>query len=422
LHRRLLLLAILGACSRPAPTDEFQFRVAAAGELALLGPHTTGSFSVIAQDWVFEPLARFRADGTLEPALASTFERVKPNLVRVRIRNDARFSDGSPVTLGDVVESLQSFQVDAAMEGDAVVVQSGSYMPDSLFARSLIFKRAAHAFLGTGPFVVVEQDPSHILLRRTHPAPDHINEVLVRAFGGPRDAFIHTLAGDADSYPLLDPKQVEFFEGVPRFRIIDAPSLNAVAIAFSSKRLDRETRLALLANLRGPELGRMAYGDGCKGLGPESPPSSPLPAGPPLDIGFVRVGAPLERMALAVQRILGQRAGEIQAIPYGDYTRRISTGDFDLLIEMPIVWPESEMALNWRTNSPLGKRKYSNPLVDAEIDVGNWGGAVAELMKDPPVDYVCLPQRFAVVDSRIKNARIGPYGFFETLPDWEIGP
>jgi len=31
-----------------------------------------------------------------------------------------------------------------------------------------------------------------------------------------------------------------------------------------------------------------------------------------------------------------------------------------------------------------------------------------------------LPDRVAIFDARMKNARIGPYGFFDTLPDPEI--
>ena len=32
----------------------------------------------------------------------------------------------------------------------------------------------------------------------------------------------------------------------------------------------------------------------------------------------------------------------------------------------------------------------------------------------------CLERERGSFDARFKNARIGPYGFFETLPDWEV--
>ena len=40
----------------------------------------------------------------------------------------------------------------------------------------------------------------------------------------------------------------------------------------------------------------------------------------------------------------------------------------------------------------------------------------------PPVVLLCTPERIMVVDTRVKNPRIGPYGLLETLPDWEVQP
>jgi len=127
-----------------------------------------------------------------------------------------------------------------------------------------------------------------------------------------------------------------------------------------------------------------------------------------------------ERMALAAQRALGPRGGEIEDVSFADMARRIETGEFDLSIWLPIVWPQSDMVMLWHTNSSLSGRWYSNPWVDVTVDSGDWARAMHELMDDPPLDYICLPDRLAIVDARIKNAWIGPYGFFETLPDWEI--
>jgi len=131
-------------------------------------------------------------------------------------------------------------------------------------------------------------------------------------------------------------------------------------------------------------------------------------------------GSAMERMALAVQRALGARAGDIERWSFADFKRRTATGDFDLVIEMPIAWPETDLAILWRTDSPLIARHYSNPKLDAAIDAGDWARALKELSDDPPVAFICLPARHAIIDRRFKNARIGPYGFFESLPDWEV--
>jgi hypothetical protein len=78
------------------------------------------------------------------------------------------------------------------------------------------------------------------------------------------------------------------------------------------------------------------------------------------------------------------------------------------------------MALLWHSKTAFSARRYSNPRVDAALDAGDWARAQEELAEDPPVAFICLPERLAIVDARVRNARIGPYGFLETLPDWEV--
>jgi ABC-type transport system substrate-binding protein len=420
--RRLLLFVVLAGCSRPTEPSTFQLRVAAAGDLAPLSPQAMGSYSAIAQDWVFEPLMHLETDGSMKPALAARLERIDRKSVRAWIRPDATFSDGSRVALKDVADSLTSAGLDASEQDGAVVVRSAaSVLPETFLVRAMIFKDAEGAVLGTGPFFAVEQDATHLVLRRSHRLPNHIDEVVIRSFPTPREAFLRTLAGDADSFPFIDPKQVEFFENVPRFQVVSGPSPNAIAVSFNTKRIDRATRLALLANLGTPELARLAYPERCTPMRSEPVPFRPLPPGPRLNIAaLARVGSTFERMALAVQRVLGPRAGEIEDISYPDYVRRLETGDFDLMIEMPLAWPPSDMALLWHSKSPIGPPRYANPRVDAAIDAGDWPGAMRELAEDPPTAFVCLPQRLAIMDARVKNPRVGPYGFFETLPDWEV--
>jgi len=417
----LLVLALVASCSRPPEASAFRLRIAVSGHLAPLDPHPQDSYSAFAQEWVYEPLVRLEADGSMKPALAVRLERIDSKSVRVWIRPETRFSDGSPVAAGDVVESVRSFNLDAWEKDGAVVIQSDAVLPETVLTRTLIYKRVPAAILGTGPYHVVEQDSSHILLRRTTRQPDHVDEVVVRSFPTPREAFLRTLLGDADAYPLVDPRQVEFFEGIPRFRVLRAPNVSGIAIALSPKRFDRDMRLALLAALHGPELARMADPGGCSPMqwGPASPRS--LPPGRPLTIGCVSSAASqLDRMALAIQRALGPRGGEIEELSYAEQSRQLLTGDFDLLLEFPLVWPQTQMAMLWHTNSWLLPHSYSNPAVDAAIDSGDWAAALRDLQDDPPVDYICVPDRLAIVDARIKNARIGPFGFFETLPDWEI--
>ena len=99
---------------------------------------------------------------------------------------------------------------------------------------------------------------------------------------------------------------------------------------------------------------------------------------------------------------------------------RLEGQDFDLAMFTPLVWPPSVAALVWRSDSPYNLFKYSNPRMDAAIDAGDWARALQALAEDPPVAFICTPERLAVVDARVKNPELGPYGLLETLPDWEV--
>src|SRR5437870_1642572 len=72
------------------------------------------------------------------------------------------------------------------------------------------------------------------------------------------------------------------------------------------------------------------------------------------------------------------------------------------------------------SDSHLNQYGYRNTQVDAAHKVGDWARAMLALQEDPPVAFICTPERLALVDSRVKNPRIGPYGYLETLPDWEV--
>ena len=48
--------------------------------------------------------------------------------------------------------------------------------------------------------------------------------------------------------------------------------------------------------------------------------------------------------------------------------------------------------------------------------------ARAELAADPPGVFICRPERTAIVDSRLFDAKLGSYDPMETLADWQVAP
>lgn len=81
--------------------------LALSGGLDRLDPGRTANgtdLQVVAQ--IYETLLKMGADGNLEPNIATSYEAVKPNTWRFRLRRDVKFQDGTPLTASDVQFSI----------------------------------------------------------------------------------------------------------------------------------------------------------------------------------------------------------------------------------------------------------------------------------------------------------------------------
>ncbi len=389
------------------------------GALDPLSPETAApNRSALAQDWVYEPLARVGPAGELMLALASKLEIAGHRELRAWLRDDVRFSDGAPLTFEDVFLSLARNRLRARRDGESILIDSldPALPPEVLLPHALVFRVSGERLLGSGPFVVDEEDADHVLLSRRKREPGLIDRVLLLAYPLPKDAFAHTLKGDADLLPQAEARWLEFFEGVPRLRVVRAPGTHANAVAFNLQRLSRAERVALVQVLANNEVRKLAFGDGCLPRADE-PRTEPLASGRPLGV----VALPIfERFALAIRRALGERGGEVRLADLQHFFATVKSGDFDMVAAAPLIWPPVMSVLVWRTGAPSNVLGYSNPRVDAALDARDWRGAQRALDEDPPAAFVCNPDRIAVVDARIKNAELGPYDLLETLPQWEV--
>ncbi len=416
-----LALAVLAACGGHRSTPPFSLRIALAGPLLpITSEARERPTSSVAQTWVFEPLALFDERGALVPKLAAQVERISRRKLRVRLRPEL-FSDGAPLTEADVIRSLALHHLRALHVGDALEIDADDNVTpvDLLLVRTLIARPTPGGEVGTGPFSVTSQSAEQIVLARRTPREGFINEVVLRAFATEREAFVRTLRGDADLLRLPEPRDLEFFDGVPRLRVIRAPGPAVHAVAFNPRRLGREERSALVRALRPDSISSVAYGAACVPVLSRAT-GAPPPPGRRLDILVPREID--DKLALAVRRALGGRGGEVRALDLGAYFDALKAGDFDLAIARPLIWPPSAAALSWRSAAPTNYVGYSNPRVDAALDEADWDGAQRELDADPPAAFFCTQERLAVVDARVRDARLGPYDFFETLPEWQVSP
>jgi hypothetical protein len=417
----LLAISTLALACNPARREaDFRLRIALVGPLTAPAPDAQPSASIYAQEWVFESLLRTAADGSAIAGLASRFQFSDPSHIVVEIRESAKFSDGSPVTAEHVRASLRESGLQVSEQTRGLVIESSSGAPvEPILRHYPIFKRFGDTYVGSGPFHVVSLDAERLLLRRTVPAAGKIGEVLLIGFPTARDPFARTLAGDADLLIVDDPKKLEFFEGVARLRVIRGHGANAIAVAMGLHRLDRAARISIAAALPVASISRLVFGNECPPFPIGSGTVSAVPART-LDLAVLREDFPLVHTALAVARALGPQGGNIRFVSVPEAMRLVKGQDFDLMLLRPLVWPPSSAAVVWASDSPLNYLGYRNPKVDAALKAGDWARALQALRDDPPVAFICTPERLAVVDSRVKNAQVGPYGYLETLPDWEI--
>jgi hypothetical protein len=399
--QRLLLLTLVVACTAAPGRESFVLKIAVWGPLGELAPvgGNESALASIAQPWVFEKLITLDAAGQPKPALAARFERLSGERIRVEFRHDATFSDGKPVTEEDVVRSLQAGGLQVMQsEGTLTVARRDSGLSaEALLLEARVFRQSEGKFVGSGPFAVASQTDNELRLTRRTPEPGRVNDVRVIAYKDSRDAFAHTLRGDANMIVDLESRWLEFFLGVPSLQVIHGTGRSADAILFNVA-LRRSERVQLAKALESHRVRELAYGGAecAESKGP-SDGEGIVPAGPVLRI---LSWGPFERLALATRRALGDRGGEVSHLPPQDALARTKSRDFDLVAVRPLRWPPSAMALVWRTGAPYNFVGYSNPAVDRALDAGDWPAAESALHEDPPV--------------------LGPYDLLETLPEWEI--
>ncbi len=421
MRRFLFALLLAGvACGRPAQRSDFVLRVAVVGPLAALEPNVGATFTTAAQDLVFDQFLTPDEHGVLTSRVLQRWEQVDGRHYRIQLR-ELRFSDGSPVRTEDMIASLAARKLQGTVRGEWLEVEprDASLPVEPALLYTAVFKQTANGFLGTGPFHLVEQTETRIVLERNGALSHRINRVEILAFPTPRDTFSRVVRGDANAALGLDERQLELIEGIPTLKPIRRFSHISLTIAFNARHLDSATRRRLRAALPIDDIAK-AFSESCHVGASAADERQDLPPGRSFEILVARYGSSTDRAALALRRALGTRGGEIARVDVTKAVESLSAGAFDIAVVPFVMWPQSVVALNWQSNAPYNWLRYSNPRVDAAFARGSFAAAKAELEADPPFIELCRRERIGVVDARIKNPRMGWWGILDTLPDWEV--
>jgi ABC-type transport system substrate-binding protein len=241
-------MARTGVIESVGPKAEAVLRVGTLTTISTLDPHRAHDFTghiVISQ--VFESPYQ-RIDGRFVPRLvvgqpsqrdAGTFE--------LEVRPDARFSDGTRLTAGElaaaIVPTVAAYGVEVSASGDKVILYSRHgwhHRPEDLLSRAgaKVVKREGNRQLGTGPFAIQEASKNGVrLVRNPHAArAPKIDAIEIRWYppsaDGRPDALLAAIdAGDIDFSPSLARDDVTNLQGV---RKLFQPGMSTAFLAINT--------------------------------------------------------------------------------------------------------------------------------------------------------------------------------------------
>ena len=417
--RRLSFLAFAAAaaCMRAAPPDSFVLRLAVPGALEPVHPASHDSYATAAADLVFDGVLAPDAGGHVRSAIAREFERLGPDRYRIVVDPRVRLSDGSPLEFEDVARGAALLGMRAARDGDGIVLESPGRPIEPLLFFAIPFRESGGRALGTGPYRVTEETPSRIVLDRVAPAPGRIARVELVGAANDRDALARTLRGETNGLLALEPRLVEFVEGIPGLRVVRGPGPHTRVAIFNEARLGAADVRSVKTALPWEVIARYACGEGTM----PRVSALALADGPPLSVVALDETQPV-RLALALRRALGRRGGEVKRLDFASYQKLTTTHDFDVYVGQLPAWPPSVLALSFSPGGMFNYTSFSSPDVDAAFARGDAEAARAAIERDAGAVFLCPRERIGAFDARIRNASFGRWGVLDTLPDWEVGP
>lgn len=246
----VLLAGCGGATDAPAAnSDTLRYVTVGAAASATNDPHgaVLNQSDLVRFALVYDVLAKPRADGTTEPRLASS---ITPDATlttwTVKLRTDATFTTGDPVTAADVLFSLRRlgdkaaenfgrmkmFDLAASTAADDHTVTLRTTAPYAEVPRALesvtfVVPDGTADFTepapGSGPYTLVEGSPEAAVLERNDGwwgTPPPTRRVEVRAVTDPQARAQAVLSGQADVATSVNPATAKQVGGDDRYAVV----------------------------------------------------------------------------------------------------------------------------------------------------------------------------------------------------------
>ena len=290
---RLLVIALaVFACLAPASAKTL--RMAYDADPTSLDPHEQlASATLQLSHLVFDPLLRFRKDLTLEPRLATRWEKIDDLTTRFHLRAGVRFHSGRTLKAADVVwtfnrlkqspdfkalfepfseaKVVDDLTVDLITKGPYPLVlnlatyifpmdrefyagtDERSHPKDEIAKQGASF--ASTHVSGTGPFIVTEREQGvRLEFKRfgdywDKGSPSNIDTIVFTPIKEPATRVAALLAGDVDFIAPVPPSDFDRIKGDACCTLITMPSTRILIFELNEQRVaafkDPRVRLAV---------------------------------------------------------------------------------------------------------------------------------------------------------------------------------
>ncbi|SDE57787.1 peptide/nickel transport system substrate-binding protein [Paracoccus isoporae] len=253
LHRWKTTAAALALMTTPALAAQDSITLGMVLEPPSLDPTANAAAAIdeVVYANVFEGLTRFGPDGSIQPALAESWEVSEDGTSYLfHLRNGATFHDGAEFTAEDVVFSLDRARAEdstnaqkalfagiTAVEAvDPATVRVTLSAADGMFPFKMAWGDAvmldeasagdaATRPVGTGPFRFGEWRQGDSITLEAFDGywgdTPALSTATFRFIGDPTAAFAAMMAGDVDAFPIFPaPETLAQLEADPRFKVI----------------------------------------------------------------------------------------------------------------------------------------------------------------------------------------------------------
>ncbi len=272
----LTMSAAAGALLAASTAEAKTLRWSSQGDVTTLDPYAhTESFTANILNHIYDPLVRRNRNLEIEPALATSWERVEPNRWRFKLREGVKFHDGAAFTADDVVVSMtRELDPDARARGNFANFVSAEKVDD--FTVDIVLKGAyplvlndlsslmimdkewleAHNAVkpgntttgaityastnanGTGPFKLESYQPdvgtNLVVNEAWWDKPEHnLTRIEFKPIKSDATRVAALLSGEIDMMAPAPLQDLERIAANPEFKVIQEPSLRVIFLGLN---------------------------------------------------------------------------------------------------------------------------------------------------------------------------------------------